>query len=78
MSKKTVSFENDKSPDDIFITNLVSMFLELSKYNHLDNSKNKKLIYELCEILVKQLPNNKETFYINILESTIDDIKNKF
>jgi len=76
MSKKTVSFENDKSPDDIFITNLVSMFLE--KYKHLDNSKNKKLIYELCEILVKQLPNHKESFYINILESTIDDIKNKF
>ena len=54
--------------------NLMNKFL--SKYPHLDNFKNKEIIYNLCYMLVKELPTHKENqiFYINLLESLIKDI----
>ena len=59
---------------DIYLTNLMEQFL--NKYPHLDNFKNKKIIYYLCEMLVKQLPTHKDNqmFYINLLESSIKEI----
>ena len=48
----------------------------LIKFPHLDNYKNKQIIYKLCKILVEEIPNQKsnQLFYINLLESTIKDI----
>jgi len=59
---------------DIYLLNLMSKFLD--KYPHLDNYKNKKIIYELCKILVDQVPEQKsnQSFYLNLLESAIKDI----
>ena len=65
---------NELDEDDIYLTNLTSKFLD--NYKHLDNYKNKKIIYELCKILVTQMPEHKlnQTFYLNVLDSTIKDI----
>ena len=52
------------------------MDLFLSKYPHLDNYANKKIIIQLCEMLVSHAPDfsSKPDFYINILESAITQI----
>jgi len=68
---------NDTTIDldvDIYLTNLMTTFLD--KFPHLDNYKNKQIIYKLCKILVEEIPDQKPNpvFYINLLESTIKDI----
>jgi hypothetical protein len=62
--------------EDIYLTNLMNKFLD--RYPHLDNFKNKEIIYKLCYMLVKQLPSHKDNqiFYINLLENLIKDINN--
>ena len=72
---KQVNFEKEDDTE-IYINNLMILFLE--KYHHLDNEKNKEIIYKLCDMLVKQMPEHKNNklFYINFLESTIKDISN--
>lgn len=67
------------SENDLIANNVMNKFLE--KYNHLDNSKSKKIIYKLCRILVEQIPEfrNNPNLYINTLESSIKELKdNKF
>ncbi len=72
INTEIVSTELDE--EDIYLTNLMSKFLE--NYPHLNNYKNKKIIYELCKILVVQMPEHKsnQSFYLNLLDSTIKDI----
>ncbi len=74
INTEIVSTELDE--EDIYLTNLMSKFLE--NYPHLNNYKNKKIIYELCKILVVQMPEHKsnQLFYLNLLDSTIKDITN--
>lgn len=61
---------------NIYMVNLMNKFLD--KYPHLDNYKNKEIIYKLLNMLVEQLPTYKDNyiFYINLLESLIKDITN--
>ncbi len=61
---------------NIYIVNLMNKFLD--KYPHLDNYKNKEIIYKLFNLLVEQMPTYKDNyiFYINLLESLIKDITN--
>lgn len=69
----------DKSENNLIAINVMNKFIE--KYKHLDNSKNKKIIYKLCRILVEQIPEfrNNPKLYINTLESSIKELKeNKF
>jgi fructosamine-3-kinase len=70
----TESLSTELNDDDIYLTNLMNKFLE--NYPHLNNYKNKKIIYELCNILVVQMPEHKsnQSFYLNLLDSTIKDI----
>ncbi len=66
--------ETDPNPNDIHINRIMNIFL--SKYEHLDNFKNKKIIYSMCEILVNQIPDKVDNpqFFMNLLESLISDI----
>ena len=68
--------EQNENKNDIYLINLMNKFLD--RYPHLDNFKNKEIIYELCKMLVEQLPSHKDNqvFYINLLENLIKDINN--
>ena len=52
--------------------------LFLEKFSHLaNNDKNKKIIHELCEISVNNMPDkvSNPTYYLNFIESSIKSIK---
>jgi hypothetical protein len=51
------------------------MFLE--KYPHLNNYKNRGIIYKMCEIVVMSMPEYIETpnYYINFIKSSIEQIE---
>jgi hypothetical protein len=49
----------------------------MTKYKHLDNDKNKNIIYNLCSIAVTKMPQYRYNpkFYLNFIESSIQNIK---
>ena len=51
----------------------------LNKYSHLDNYKNRKIVYNLCKMAVKHMPENinNPSYYLNFIESSINLIKCK-
>ena len=82
-NEKEIVEDSDNSDDETnkhkhheIIKNVKNMFF--NKYEHLDNYKNKKIIYELCKILVDKIPEfaNNPIAYLNTLESSIKEISN--
>jgi hypothetical protein len=82
-NEKEIVEDSDNSDDETnkhkhheLIKNVKNMFF--NKYEHLDNYKNKKIIYELCKILVDKIPEfaNNPIAYLNTLESSIKEISN--
>jgi len=57
------------------IKNVYIIFL--NKYEHLNNYKNKKIILNMCIIVVNSMPehNIDLNFYLNFIESTINELK---
>ena len=49
----------------------------MNKYKHLNNDKNKEIIYNLCSIAVNKMPQYRcnPEFYLNFIESSIQNIK---
>jgi hypothetical protein len=48
----------------------------LNKYHHLDNYKNKRIIYSMFKMAILHMPEHvsKPIFYLNFIESSINDI----
>ena len=70
--------ENTESPEfnQKIEYNELIIYIEtqfLNKYPHLDNFKNKKIIYQMCYIAVTTMPEhiNEPIFYLNFIESSI-------
>lgn len=64
--------ESELSEKDLLIKKLYIMFI--NKYNHLNNDNNKKIIYNLFDIVITNMPENKNnlSFYLNFIESSIN------
>lgn len=65
------------SEKDYVIEKIYNIFIR--KYSHLDNTKNKKLIYEMCKMTINSMPEHleKPQIYLNFMESSIKDIINQ-
>lgn len=60
----------DKDP---FVGKIFNIFM--TKYPHLDNFKNREIIYNICKIAVISIPGHDDPYYyINFIESSIDTI----
>jgi hypothetical protein len=53
---------------------IYNMFM--TKYSHLDNFKNKEIVYEICKITVRQMPEHVSNpkYYLNFIEDSIKQI----
>jgi hypothetical protein len=67
--------EEDSSEFGQVIECVFNIFL--SKYPHLDNFKNRKIIHNICNIAVLCMPNHMDNpmYYLNFIESSIKIIK---
>jgi hypothetical protein len=66
--------DETKTEYDYLIQKLFNTFL--NKFPHLDNYKNKSIIYSMFKIAVLQMPDHKDSpvFYLNFVESSIKQL----
>lgn len=63
----------DISDEDTFVGKLFNIFM--MKYPHLDNFKNREIIYNICKIAVISIPGHDDPYYyLNFIESSINMI----
>ena len=72
--EQEINDDEENFTENPYIKNIMDLFL--SKYPHLDNYANKKIIIQLCEMLISHVPDysHKPNYYVNILESAIKQI----
>lgn len=63
----------DKYDGDPVVGKIFNMFM--TKYPHLNNFKNREIIYNICKIAVISIPGHDDPYYyINFIESSIEMI----
>lgn len=71
--EQEIGNDRDKSDDDPFVGKVFNIFM--MKYPHLDNFKNREIIYNICKIAFICIPGHTDPYYyINFIESSINMI----